>query len=86
MMAKRPVTVTYILFYLLFSTDFWRILMGATFSGLLTPLIPAGDIRLPGRLVIYVMTAGIGFAASRVPATWITGKFKKWILGKKERK
>lgn len=80
---KRPVTLNYILFYMLFLPDSWRILMGAVFSGLLSPLIFTPEIGIPGRAVIYIMMAGIGYSATGVPARWIAGVFKKMILGDK---
>lgn len=82
-MAKRPVTLTYVLFYLLFSPDTWRILLGVIFSAALSPLVPASEIDLSGRVVIYIMMAGIGFSAAGVPARWISEGFKKLILGDK---
>jgi len=80
---KRPVTLNYILFYILFLPDSWRILMGAIFSGVLSSLIFTPEIDLSGRAVIYIMMAFIGYSATGVPARWITGVFKKLILGDK---
>ena len=80
---KRPVTLNYILFYILFLPDSWRILMGIIFSGVLSSLIFTPEIDLSGRAVIYIMMAFIGYSATGVPARWITGVFKKLILGDK---
>jgi len=82
-MKKRHVTLSYIFFYILFSPDSWRILMGIIFSGVLSSLIFTPEIDLSGRAVIYIMIAGIGYSATGVPARWITGMFKKLILGDK---
>ncbi len=57
--------------------------MGIVFAGLLSPLIFTPGIHLSGRVVIYIMMAGIGYSATGVPARWITGMFKKLILGDK---
>jgi hypothetical protein len=80
---KRPVTPTYILFYILFLPDSWRILIGVVFSGLLSSLIFTPEIDFSGRVVIYIMMVFIGYSATGVPARWITGVFKKLILGDK---
>ena len=82
-LKKHPVTPTYILFYILFLPDSWRILMGIIFSGLLTPHISTPEIGLSGRVLIYIMMAVIGYSATGVPSRWITGLFKKVILGDK---
>ena len=82
-MKKRPITLSYILFYILFLPDSWRILMGIIFSGVLSSLIFTPEIDFSGRVVISIMMAFIGYSATGVPARWITGMFKKLILGDK---
>ncbi|MDO9265322.1 MAG: hypothetical protein Q7U02_15230, partial [Desulfosalsimonadaceae bacterium] len=68
---------------ILFLPDSWRILMGIIFSGVLSSLIFTPEIDLSGRVVIYIMMGFIGYSATGVPARWITGVFKKLILGDK---
>lgn len=82
-MAKRPVTASYIFFYILFSQDTWRILIAIVFSLMIAPQTFAPDTGIPGRLILYIMLAGIGFAAAGLPARLITRMFKKLILGDK---
>ncbi len=83
-MAKKkgkPITPGYVIFYILFSTDTWRILAGFLISVIFTPSIFPPDLALTGRLVLYVMVAAIGWAISGKPAHWITSALKKVILG-----
>lgn len=82
-MAKRPVTASYIFFYILFSQDTWRILIAIVFSLMIAPQTFTPDTGIFGRLILYIMLAGIGFAAAGLPARLITRTFKKLILGDK---
>jgi len=78
----RQKTPLYILFYLLFSPDTWRIAAGFIASILLTPLLFAPNQSAAARALLYVMVAGIGWAASGKPAAWITTALKKAMTGK----
>jgi len=73
--------LAYWIFFLLFSPDFWRILAGLAFAGLLTPRIVPPDLHAGGLVMLYVMMATIGWAVSGVPARWISNGLKKWMLG-----
>jgi hypothetical protein len=83
MLRKRPITPSYIVFYILFLPDSWRILLGIVAAWLLTPFIVKPDMGISAQVVLYIMIAGIGYAATGVPARWITRFFKKLILGDK---
>lgn len=82
-MSKRPITPTYILFYILFSPDTWRILAGIALSFFVTPGLLRPDMGAPGRVMLHIMVAAIGWAISGIPAKWITAGLKKLILGDK---
>ncbi len=82
-MAKRPITPSYIIFYILFSTDAWRILAGILLSYILTPGILRPDLGAPGIVMLYIMVAAIGWALTAVPARWLTSGLKKLFLGDK---
>jgi hypothetical protein len=82
-LSKRPITPAYIAFYILFSPDTWRILMGIIFSVLLSPLAVPKDMNTGGAVLIYIMIATIGYSASGIPGRWIANVFKKLILGDK---
>lgn len=78
---KRALTPGYIIFYMLFRPDTWQILVGLLVSYFLTPTILSPEMGLPAKILLYVMIATIGYAASRGPARGITRMIKKWILG-----
>ena len=84
-MPKRPITPTYIAFYILFFPDTWRILAGAGLSVLLVPQIDAPNLSPAGRAMLYVMVSGIGWAITASPARWLTRWLKTLILGGKAR-
>lgn len=80
-MPKRPVTPTYVIFYILFLPDSWRILLGIGLGALLGPHLIEPGMDTAGRAMIFLMLAVIGYTVSGVPAKWITKGLKKWILG-----
>ena len=82
-LPDRPKTPTFYVFYILFHPDTWRILFGFIVSILLTPEITPPDLATPGRIMLYVMIAAIGWAAFGKPAGWITGALKKWLIADK---
>jgi hypothetical protein len=79
--SSRRITPTYVVFYILFSPDTWRILIGVILSVLVTPHILPSDLSVFGRVLIYLMVAAIGWALSGKPSFWITSVLKKTILG-----
>jgi len=78
---KRPMTPSYIVFYILFLPDSWRILMGIIFSAFLSPLAVTPEMGAIAKVLIYIMIATIGYSGSGIPGRWISGMFKKLILG-----
>lgn len=80
-MQKRQITPAYIVFYILFLPDTWQILIGIVAAVLLVPLIVQPDMGTPARIMLYIMTATIGYAASRAVGRWVAQGFKKLILG-----
>ncbi len=82
-MTQRRITPSYVFFYILFSQDTWRILIGLMVSLFVTPQIFTPDMDLGARLVLYAMLAAIGYAGAGIPARLIVGGFKKLILGDK---
>ena len=77
---KRPLTPAYIIFYILFWPDTWRLLLGLLAALLFTPHILPVDMAVAGCALLYVMVAAIGWALSNKPAVWITTQLKKLIL------
>jgi len=78
--VKRPLSPAYILFYILFWPDTWRILVGLLLALLFTPFILPADMAFSGRAMLYVMVTAIGWSLSHKPAIWITAQLKKMIL------
>lgn len=84
-MGKRPLTPSYVIFYILFLPDSWQIVIGIIAAVLITPYIVPPHMGQVGRAALYVMIATIGYAASRIIARRITQGLKKLILGDKIR-
>lgn len=82
-LQKRKLTPAYIFFYILFSPDTWKILMGIIVAYFLAPVITSPDTGDGGKAMLYVMIAAIGYSVSGIPANRITAYFKKIILNKK---
>ncbi len=82
-LKKRPMTPSYIVFYILFLPDTWRILIGVIFSAVLSPLAAPPSMGISARILIYIMMATIGYSASGIPGRWISTMFKKLVLGDK---
>lgn len=68
----------YVVFYILFSTDTWRIAFGLLAAGIFAPHLAAGrDFSFAGQVMIGLMLMGLGYAVSAVPARHITDGLKK---------
>ncbi|MBS3732326.1 MAG: hypothetical protein KGY42_05400 [Desulfobacterales bacterium] len=80
-MAKRPITPAYIIFYILFLPDSWRIAAGLAAGVFLTPYVTRPEMGTGGQAMMFVMLVAMGYAAFGIPARLITGKLKKWFLG-----
>lgn len=79
-MKKRPVTASYVLFFILFWPDTYRILCGIGGSLLLTPIIlknPANTFEL---VMVHIMLAAIGYAATARPARSIAAFLQKQVV------
>jgi hypothetical protein len=78
---QRPLTFTYVVFYILFLPDTWQILIGLAAAFILAPRVISAQTGVFGNVMLYVMIATIGYAASRLPARGITRLIRKLILG-----
>ena len=79
-MAKRTLTLTYIFFFLLFWPDTWRILIGLVIGGVVAPVLNKADDTVFTRIMLFIMPAAIGYAASARPAQFISAKLRQFIL------
>jgi hypothetical protein len=80
-LSKRTITPAYVIFFILFLPDTWRILMGIALAVLLGPYLIEPEMAASGRAIIFLMLATIGYAVTGMPARWITQTLKKLILG-----
>lgn len=80
-LQNRPRTFSYFVFYALFLPDTWQILIGIAAAYFLAPLAISPETGLSSRVMLYIMIATIGYAASRLPARGICRVIKKLILG-----
>ena len=80
-MPKRPLTPAYIIFWILFSPDTWRLLMGFVLAILLAPAIGRSQQMGPGGTVLLgVMLTTIGWAVSDLPGRRMAEFCKRAIL------
>jgi len=73
-------TPVYLLFYILFWPDTWRMLMGGVFAWVLTPGILRQDMSAAATGLLYIMMACIGWSLTEKPAGWITAALKRLVL------
>jgi hypothetical protein len=77
-MTKRPLSLSYIFFYLIFSEDTWRIAAGFLFAIFLGPMVTQGrEMSQGGEAMVWVMIMAIGWSVTAWPAKKITGGLKK---------
>jgi hypothetical protein len=79
-MQKRPLTASYIFFYLLFSDDTWRILAGFIVAVWVGPMVTQGrNLSQGGEVMVWLMMMAIGWSISGWPARKITSALKKAV-------
>ncbi|MCB2146127.1 MAG: hypothetical protein KQI81_06600 [Deltaproteobacteria bacterium] len=79
-MQKRPITVSYIFFYLLFSEDIWRIVAGFVCALFLGPLLTQGrNLSQGGEVMAWLMIMAIGWSVTAWPAKKITGALQRAV-------
>jgi len=83
-LPKRALTLSYMLFYILFLPDTWQILIGIVAACILAPRAISANSGVFGSIMLYVMIATIGYAASRLPARGIARVIRKLILGNRQ--
>ena len=79
-MSKRPLTFSYLFFYLLFSPDTWRILFGFVGAVVLGPLLTQGrNLSQTGEVVVWLMIMAIGWSVTAWPAKKIAGALQRAV-------
>jgi hypothetical protein len=77
-MSKRPVTASYLFFYLLFSDDTWRLAAGFVAAVFLGPLATRGrDMSQAAEVMVWLMIMAIGWSVTAWPARKITAALKR---------
>ena len=80
---KRPITPTFLFFYIVFLPDTWQLLAGIGTAIWITPRIMPAEANTLTGIMLYFMVAVIGYAATRPIGKWISKGLKKIILGDK---
>lgn len=79
-MQKRRQSISYYLFYLLFSEDAWRITGGLLLAVILGPKVTQGrDLSRMGEVMVWLMILAIGWSVAAWPARKITGALKRAV-------
>lgn len=77
---NKPFTPAYVLFYLIFSEDTWRLGFGGLFAYIFAPSVLATrEVQLGGIVLVYLMLICIGWWAFAYPAKKITQILMTWI-------
>lgn len=84
-MNKRRITPAYLFFYVLFSPDTWRIVIGLIAAALITPRITLPEQPL-APVMLFVMLTAIGYAVSAIPGRRIAMMFRNLVLNSGGRK
>jgi len=80
---SRPKNGLYYFFYILFSIDTWRILIGLIMAAIFGPRLTAGqELGTAGEIVAWAMICAIGYVVSQYPARFISRGLRKLITGK----
>jgi hypothetical protein len=79
-MPKRPLSISYVFFYLLFSADTWRILSGFICAVVLGPMVTQGrNLNRGGEVMVWLMIMAIGWSVTAWPARKITGALQRVV-------
>jgi hypothetical protein len=79
-MQKRPITISYLFFYLLFSEDTWRIAAGCVCALFLGPLLTQGrNLSQGGEVMVWLMILAIGWSLTAWPAKKITAALRRAV-------
>jgi hypothetical protein len=78
---QKRLSPLYVVFYILFSPDTWRVLFGVAIAAYGTPRIMGmtEQITTLGRYVIFLMLAAIGWVVFARPARWIATRLQRFF-------
>lgn len=81
-MERQRNSILYIFFYVLFSVETWRILMGIAMAVLLCPrLMARSEYGMAAQIVIWAMIFVIGYTVSSYPARFISKGLRRLFTG-----
>ncbi len=79
-MKSNRTLLSYLVFYVLFSPDTWRILAGLAAALLMGPRLTAGKTSGPfGEVIIWVMLLALGYALSAPLGKLISDKLTAMV-------
>jgi hypothetical protein len=84
-LSKRPRSIGYFVFYLLFWSESWRVVLGAILALLLAPGIVPPQMERVAAVMVWVMLATIGYCLTGYPARKIAQFWQRLILGTQKR-
>ena len=77
-MPKRPLSASYLFFYLLFSDDTWRLAAGFVCAVVLGPMVTRGrEMSQAAEVMVWLMIMAIGWSLAAWPARKITAALKR---------
>jgi hypothetical protein len=77
-LKKNSNRLLYYFFYILFSVDTWRLLIGFVLALIFGPMLTAEQhLSLPGRVVVWLMILAIGYAVGHHPARYISRSLRR---------
>lgn len=82
-MKSRTNRVLYYFFYLLFSIDTWRIVIGLITAVVFTPALTKDrNYSVGGEVMLWLMVLTIGYAAAGYPAKYISKGLQRFFTMK----
>ncbi len=80
-MDKRKISPAFVIFYIIFLPDTYRVLFGLAAAWLLAPpVIASQPMTLPGKAMIWIMLVTIIYAATGSIGNKMAGWAKRFIL------
>ena len=81
LLDKRKISPAYVIFYIIFLPDTYRVLFGLTAAWLLAPSVIASQpLTFPGKAMIWIMLVTIGYAVTGVIGNKIAGWARRLFL------
>jgi hypothetical protein len=84
-LSKRPRSIRYVVFYLLFWSESWRVMLGVVLALLLAPQVVPPQMERVAAALVWVMLATIAYCLAGYPARKIAQFWQRLILGPQKR-